>query len=1219
MKHLLILITCVVLVFSNIKATKAQTTLQTVDFETAGGYTTSVTEYLTSNAAYYTRLNYATNSSSISTPAPYTNYQGSWIFVMEDTGGPTETQTMTLSSVNISGYTSLQVKVLVAGQNNTAGTLEINKHMSFYANIDGGGDVLIGSFRGNGSSSYLYKDDNLSGSIEGGETTVLTAAFTEYTFNISGTGSNIVISTKCLLSTVNEEGAYDNIRVLGTLAPTNNAPTDISLSATSVSENVAGNTTVGTLSTTDADAGDTHTYSLVAGAGDTDNGSFNISGSNLRITNSPNYETKSSYSVRVQTSDGTATYSEAFTITINDVAEPPTVTTQAVSSILATTATGNGNITVLGEPTPTQYGVVWDENANPDVALSTKTTQGVPGGTGAFTSSITGLSPNTTYHVRAYATNTAGTSYGNDITFTTTPEQVAPTGDGSAGDPYRIATLENLYWVTQNPASWAVGKNFIQTADIDLSSVSNWPVIGNNPSFFYGTYDGDSHTISGLKISKSSTDYIGLFGFINSGAIIKNLGVINATVQGRNSTGAIVGYNTGGTILNCYCSGSVTGADYTGGLAGTFSVGIISNCYSLVNVTGTNYVGGLIGYFANLSVTNCYSKGSVNGSSILGGLIGSKPNGTITNSFWDTETSGRATSAGGATGKTTAEMNLLSTFYTAGWDFYGESVNGTSEIWNIGNGRNDGYPYFRWQYPSDPEASPGSFTGTVNNDWATAGNWAGGSVPTSATDISIPAGKTAEIAPGTSASCNNITVDAAGSLTIQSSSATNAGSLIVAGTATGNVTFESYLAETGKWHVVAAPVAAQNIWDFATLAGNSIAANAGKRAVTEYVEGTNTWDTSYPTSDTEGSFSAGSGYTVLRSAAGLVAYTGTLNTSDVSKPLTRSLYGWNALGNPYTSAINATVSAHATNNLITANTDKFDPSFAALYVWDAATNTYVTINNTGTGSLVQNYIQAGQGFFVRAKDNTGLNFSITEAMQTHQTSTPLKSGETAWPTIQLAASGNGKSSKTVVTFNRNMTTGLDITYDAGMFKADKNFALYSRLVDDNGIDFAIQALPENYNKLVIPLGIDVPAGTEITFSAETMNLPADAAVYLEDRAAKTITQLDIADANYIVTVTEATKGTGNFFLHTSAVTTVVNELENNLKVYTRDRAIYISGILNSDDVIAVYGVDGKLHYRKNSEKTGLLRIDAAKMPAGVYLISIQQNAGRVTRKVVISE
>jgi hypothetical protein len=339
----------------------------------------------------------------------------------------------------------------------------------------------------------------------------------------------------------------------------------------------------------------------------------------------------------------------------------------------------------------------------------------------------------------------------------------------------------------------------------------------------------------------------------------------------------------------------------------------------------------------------------------------------------------------------------------------------------------------------------------------------------------------------------------------------------------------------------------------------------------------------------------------------------------VSKLLTRSLYGWNALGNPYTSAINATETAHATNNLITANTDKFDPVFAALYVWDAASGQYVTINNTGTGSLVQNYIQAGQGFFVRAKDNSGLNFSITEAMQTHQPSVSLKAGETAWPTIQLAATGNEKLSKTIVTFNQNMTTGLDVTYDAGMFKADKNFALYSKLVDDNGNDFAIQALPEKFEGLIIPLGIDAPAGTEITFSAEAINLPANAAVYLEDRASNRFTKLDATEAVYTVTITEQTKGAGNFFLHTSSATTAVSELENKLQVYTRDRAIYISGNLNTGDVIAVYGVDGKLHYRENANRTGLLRIDAAKMNAGIYLISIEQKTGRVTRKVVISE
>ena len=112
----------------------------------------------------------------------------------------------------------------------------------------------------------------------------------------------------------------------------NLAPTDISLSASSINENVAANSTVGTLSTTDPDAGNTFTYTLVAGAGGTDNAAFNISGSSLRITASPDFETKSSYSVRVRTTDqGGLWYEEAFTITVNDVNETIIVSTQSVS------------------------------------------------------------------------------------------------------------------------------------------------------------------------------------------------------------------------------------------------------------------------------------------------------------------------------------------------------------------------------------------------------------------------------------------------------------------------------------------------------------------------------------------------------------------------------------------------------------------------------------------------------------------------------------------------------------------------------------------------------------------------------------------------------------------------------------------------------------------------------------------------------------------------
>jgi len=112
----------------------------------------------------------------------------------------------------------------------------------------------------------------------------------------------------------------------------NGAPTDIGISASSVNENVAANSTVGTLSSTDPDAGDTFTYTLVAGTGSTDNAAFNISGSNLRISASPDFETKSSYSVRVRSTDaGGLSFEKAFTITVNNVNEVPSAGSVAVT------------------------------------------------------------------------------------------------------------------------------------------------------------------------------------------------------------------------------------------------------------------------------------------------------------------------------------------------------------------------------------------------------------------------------------------------------------------------------------------------------------------------------------------------------------------------------------------------------------------------------------------------------------------------------------------------------------------------------------------------------------------------------------------------------------------------------------------------------------------------------------------------------------------------
>lgn len=191
-----------------------------------------------------------------------------------------------------------------------------------------------------------------------------------------------------------------------------------------------------------------------------------------------------------------------------------------------------------------------------------------------------------------------------------------------------------------------------------------------------------------------------------------------------------------GSILNCYTTGSVSLSDNGGDVGGFVgeNSGSITNCYTKATV-GSIFeqdirFGGFVGYATGGSIAYCYSTGSV--SNMSGGFCGAIDNTpTFTNCFWDTGTSDCSSSAGG-TGETTTHMTNASTtnniYLLAGWDFKGESANGSNEIWNIGNGRNNGYPYLSWEYPSDPATLPvtlSAFTGiytasnTVSLVWTT--------------------------------------------------------------------------------------------------------------------------------------------------------------------------------------------------------------------------------------------------------------------------------------------------------------------------------------------------------------------------------------------------------------------------------------------------------------------------------------------------------------------
>jgi hypothetical protein len=176
-----------------------------------------------------------------------------------------------------------------------------------------------------------------------------------------------------------------------------------------------------------------------------------------------------------------------------------------------------------------------------------------------------------------------------------------------------------------------------------------------------------------------------------------------AVVSGTYNVGGLVGVNPSltGHIACSYSDGRVSGDSVVGGLVGG-NGGYVTECYSRGSATGVSCVGGLVGdntgYYGaedwDGHVTTCYSTGSVTCADIGGGLVGGSYAG-VEACFWNTQTSGQTTSAGG-TGKTTAQMQMRSTFLDAGWDFVGKSATGTEDIWAICEGVD--YPHLAWEF-----------------------------------------------------------------------------------------------------------------------------------------------------------------------------------------------------------------------------------------------------------------------------------------------------------------------------------------------------------------------------------------------------------------------------------------------------------------------------------------------------------------------------------------
>ncbi|MEI6140717.1 MAG: choice-of-anchor Q domain-containing protein [Mariniphaga sp.] len=533
---------------------------------------------------------------------------------------------------------------------------------------------------------------------------------------------------------------------------------------------------------------------------------------------------------------------------------------------------------------------------------------------------------------------------------------------------------------------------------------------------------------------------------------------------------------------------------------------------------------------------------------------------------------------------------------------------------------------YEWRYGTDPMLF--TWDGSESEVWNLPANWDLNLVPSSTDVIRIPDVTNKPIADAlTVATEGELTIDPKGSLTLNGAITNNGkivikseagwtGSLIATGVGgTGTALVERFMPQD-EWHIISSPTATQQINDF--IADNlAIPSLSGTTPVQygmmDYKTADNKWN-GYFTAAKISPLGIGKGYMVrVKNPVDNLRFQGAINAS----ASTSVLAGWNCIGNPFMSAIKVNTAA-GTDNFIGANWTKFDDSNKALYFWNQT-------NNSGEGSYdVVNladgatYAQIGQGFFMKAKASDNVSFTTT--MQTHQINAPFKASATPYPEIKLIAMANAKTVSTDIKFIEGTQKGLDPGYDAGLFTTDKSFSIYTKLVEDNGVNFQLQCLPPtDYSKLVIPVGIDSKAGGEIVLSVQTVQLDPTCKVILEDKLTNTFT--DLSKDTYKAAVVANTAGTGRFYLHTGDIVSGFEDqvlTDGKLTAYAKGNTeIHVIGEVGDGSVATLVNGLGQVVLIKKLGAGNLNIIGLPNLTSGLYMLNIDNNGAPQTIKMMI--
>ena len=538
--------------------------------------------------------------------------------------------------------------------------------------------------------------------------------------------------------------------------------------------------------------------------------------------------------------------------------------------------------------------------------------------------------------------------------------------------------------------------------------------------------------------------------------------------------------------------------------------------------------------------------------------------------------------------------------------------------------------------------------------------WSKGSQPTAASNVWIPNTKHLKLTDDqeyntvNARATSQLTIEKTGSLktvgdftkiagtgtVTLNSDATEFASIVVGGTATGNITYNRWVNKTGpfegnNWDFVGSPVKNQRIDNFVS-ANSGVLPNSGDiYGIAKYFNEWDSWEWYTDSNIGDDIFNTGESYytstIVTGDASGAtLAFTGEIPTGTQTKEIINNngtnTIGrrWEMVANPYASYIHGNpASGDAVNNFVKVNLDLnlLEPSFGAIYAWNG-TGGYTIYNlsqiNTAT-------IAPGQGFWIAARQGTPQQLQFTPAMQTVEGGDDFISGAPILLNYMLNLKlyhGTTEKAKTSFYFQQGLTDGLDTGYDAGALEQTQ--AISSRLTEnDQGYNMSINAMSiETVYNQSIPLVINQQEGQPFRVSISENTIPEEVNVYLEDVLNGTLTSLK--DQDFELSAQSDLSEDGRFYIRFTTESLAINDVlsPSNVTVFklNTDAFVTITGLSPEmgKTTATLYNMLGmKVREKALNNTAATQQISTQGLASGVYIINLKAGEQAVSKKIII--